>query len=141
MTENVTDALIRKVLAEARHIAVVGASANPARPSYRVASLLQAKGHRIVPVNPGLAGQTLLGAPVYASLSDIPFDVDMIDIFRNAEAVPAIVDEALARFPALKAIWMQLDIIVPEAAAKARARGVDVIMDRCPAIEYARLGL
>lgn len=136
-----TDDLIRKVLQEARVIAVVGASANIARPSNRVAALLQAKGHRIVPVNPGLAGQELLGERIYPDLASIPFDVDMIDIFRNADAVPGIVDQALERFSDLKSIWMQLDIIVPEAAAKARARGIDVVMDRCPAIEYARLGL
>ena len=141
MPATVNDALIRKVLGEAKTIAIVGASANPARPSHGVAALLQAKGHRIVPVNPGLAGQELLGEEVYPNLAAIPFDVDMIDIFRNADAVPAIVDEALARFPALKSIWMQLDIIVPAAAETARARGVDVVMDRCPAIEYRRLGL
>lgn len=136
-----SDDLIRKVLAEARVVAVVGASANVARPSYGVARLLQARGHRIVPVNPGLAGKSLLGETVFARLADIPFDVDMVDIFRRPDAVPAIVDEALARFPALKSIWMQLDIVVPAAAARARARGVDVVMDRCPAIEYRRLGL
>lgn len=141
MPAEVTDTLIRKVLREAKTIAVVGASANPARPSYHVAALLQAKGHRIVPVNPGLAGQTLLGEEVYPDLTAIPFDVDMIDIFRNPDAVPAIVAEALARFAGLKSIWMQLDIVVPAAAEIARARGVDVVMDRCPAIEYRRLGL
>lgn len=135
------DDFIRKILTEARTIAVVGASANPARPSYGVARLLQAKGHRIVPVNPGLAGQTLLGETVHARLADIPVEVDMIDIFRQPAAVPAIVTEALARFPALKSIWMQLDIVVPEAAAEAEARGVAVVMDRCPAIEYRRLGM
>lgn len=138
---SMSDDSIRTILQDARTIAVVGASANTARPSHSVARFLQAKGHRIVPVNPGLAGQTLLGEPVYATLDDIPFDVDMIDIFRQPDAVPGIVDMALARFPALKSIWMQLDIVVPDAAAKAEARGVAVVMDRCPAIEYHRLGL
>lgn len=142
VTDNsLTDDVIRRILHESRVIAVVGASANPARPVYGVMRLLQQKGHRIVPVNPGLAGKTLFGETVHASLSDIPFPVDMIDIFRRPEAVLGIVEEALALDPLPKVIWMQLRIVVPEAAALAGAAGLEVVMDRCPAIEYRRLGL
>ena len=134
-----TDADIRDILARARTIAVVGLSANPDRPSHAVAAFLAARGHRIVGVNPGLAGQTMFGEAVCARLADIPFDVDMVDIFRPSDAVPAIVDEALARFPALDTIWMQLGVSHAEAAARARASGVNVVENRCPKIEYARL--
>lgn len=135
------DDRIRRILREARVIAVIGASANPARPVYGVMRFLQQKGHRIVPVNPGLAGKTLFGETVHARLADIPVPVDMVDIFRRPGAVPAIVDEALALDPLPKAIWMQLGIVVPDAAARAEAAGLEVVMDRCPAIEYRRLGL
>jgi predicted CoA-binding protein len=114
-------------------------SANPARPSHFVAAFLASKGYRVVGVNPGLAGQTMLGEPVHASLTDIPFDIDMVDIFRVSDDVPPVVDEALARFPDLKAIWMQVGITNPAAAAKARARGVMVVEDRCPKVEHPRL--
>lgn len=135
------DALIRDILGWRRVIAVVGASANPARPSHGVMRFLQRQGHRIVPVNPGLAGKTLMGETVYASLADIPDTIDMIDIFRRPEAVPAIVEEALAMVPRPRVIWMQLGVIAPEAAALARAAGLDVVMDRCPVIESRRLDL
>ena len=114
-------------------------SANKARPSYRVACYLIDKGVRIVPVNPGLAGQELLGETVYGELGDIPFDVDMVNIFRPSVAVPKIVDAALVRWPDLCTIWMQLGVQHPESAAKAKARGVDVIQDRCLKIECDRL--
>ncbi|MCC7322161.1 MAG: CoA-binding protein [Rubellimicrobium sp.] len=130
---------IARILKGARVVAVVGASANPARPVYGVMRLLQARGHRIVPVNPGLAGKTLMGETVHATLSDIPHPVDMIDIFRRPEAVGAVVDEAIALDPRPGVIWMQLGIVVPEAALRARAAGMEVVMDRCPAIEYRRL--
>ncbi len=135
------DDRIRRILREARVIAVIGASANPARPVYGVMRFLQQKGHRIVPVNPGLAGKMLFGETVHARLADIPVPVDMVDIFRRPDTVPAIVDEALALDPLPKAIWMQLGIVVPDAAARAEAAGLEVVMDRCPAIEYRRLGL
>ncbi|MBW7921413.1 MAG: CoA-binding protein [Rubellimicrobium sp.] len=135
------DATIREILATARTIAVVGASANPARPSYGVMRFLQRHGHRIVPVNPGLAGKTLMGETVHARLSDIPFAVDMVDIFRRPDAVDAVVDAALALQPRPAIIWMQLGVIAPEAAARAEAAGLQVVMDRCPAIETRRLGL
>ena len=136
-----TEATIRNALTRAKTIAVVGASNKPDRPSHGVARFLQSKGFRVVPVNPGLAGQTLLGETVYADLASIPFDVDMIDIFRASDAVPGIVDEALARFPNLQTIWMQLGVTSEAAADVAAARGVTVIQNRCPAIEMPRLGM
>ncbi|MFQ6551941.1 CoA-binding protein [Aestuariibius insulae] len=134
-----SDALLRDILTRVRTIAVVGVSAKPVRPSYYVARYLGLKGYRVVPVNPGLAGQDLLGERVYGSLADVPEDVHMIDIFRRSEAVPAIVDEALERWPQLDAIWMQIGVRHVEAAARAEAQGVTVIQDRCPKIEYQRL--
>jgi predicted CoA-binding protein len=139
ITAQPTDDDIRDILAHARTIAVVGLSANPDRPSHAVAAFLAARGHRVVGVNPGLAGQTMFGQEVRATLSDIPFDVDMVDIFRPSDAVPAIMEEALARFPALDTIWMQLGIRHADAAARARAAGIRVVENRCPKIEYARL--
>jgi predicted CoA-binding protein len=134
-----TDDDIRDILTRVRTIAVVGMSANPARPSHFVAAFLASKGYRVVGVNPGLAGQTMLGEPVYASLTEIPFDIDMVDIFRVSADVPPVVDEALERFPDLTAVWMQVGITNPAAAAKARARGVMVVEDRCPKVEHPRL--
>ncbi|WP_138933612.1 CoA-binding protein [Roseovarius arcticus] len=134
-----TDQLMTLILQRTRRIALVGASANPARPSHGVMRFLLNAGYDVVPVNPGLAGQTLLGQKVAASLADIDGDIDMIDIFRRPEHVPAIVDEALATFPDLQTIWMQIGVVHDEAAEVARARGVDVVMDRCPAIERPRL--
>ena len=136
-----SDEHLRAVLTRTKTIALVGASANPARPSRRVGEYLAAKGYRVIGVNPGLAGQMLFGETVYADLVSIPFDVDMVDIFRASDAVPGIVDAALARWPDLQTIWMQLGVHSPDAAAKAKARGVDVIQDRCPKIEIPRLGL
>jgi predicted CoA-binding protein len=136
-----TDEFIRKVLARTKTIALVGASGNAARPSHRVGEYLTAKGYRVIGVNPGLAGQVLFGETVYADLASIPDDVDMVDIFRNSNAVPGVVDAALARWPDLQTIWMQLAITHDEATRVAQARGVDVIQDRCPKIEIARLGL
>jgi uncharacterized protein len=134
-----TDAQIRSILARTRRIALVGASAKPSRPSHRVMQFLLNAGYDVVPVNPGLAGQTLLGQPVAASLSDIDGDIDMVDIFRQSDHVPEIVDEALARFPQLGTIWMQIGVMHEAAAETARAGGVDVVMNRCPKIEYPRL--
>lgn len=136
---NYSDDFLRRILKRTRSVAVVGVSANPVRPSYFVARYLSLKGFRVIPVNPGLAGQTLLGETVYGDLADIPDDVDMVDIFRRSDAVPPIVDAALARWPALQTIWMQIGVEHPDAAAKAEARGVDVIQNRCPKIEYQRL--
>ena len=141
MTDNRTDGDIRRILAGTKTIALLGASANPARPSHHVMEFLLAQGFRVHPVNPGLAGQTLHGQTVYARLSDIPEPVDMVDMFRAAEHAPAVVDEMLA-LPALpKVLWMQLGVRHKEAAARAKAAGIEVVMDRCPAIEIPRLGL
>ena len=136
---NYSDDLLRGVLRRTKTVALVGASANPVRPSYYVARYLGLKGMRVIPVNPGLAGQILLGETVYGDLATIPDDVDMVDIFRRSDAVPSIVDEALKRWPKLQTIWMQIGVQHAEAAAKAEARGVTVIQNRCPKIEYQRL--
>ncbi len=134
-----SDTQIKDILTRTRRIALVGASANPARPSHGVMQFLLRAGYEVVPVNPGLAGQTMLGQPVVASLSDIEGDIDMIDIFRQSHHVPALVEEALEQFPRLGTIWMQIGVVHEGAAETARARGVDVVMNRCPAIEYPRL--
>ncbi len=141
MIKDPTDIQIKDVLTRAKVIAVVGWSPKPHRPSHRVAAYLAAKGYRVIPVNPGVAGQTALGETIRARLADIEGHVDMVDIFRRSEEVAGVVDDALAAFPDLQSIWMQLDIRDDTAAAKAQARGVEVIMDRCPAIEIPRLGL
>ncbi len=138
MTEY-SDEFLKSVLTSVRVIAVVGVSANPVRPSFYVARYLSLKGYDVIPVNPGHAGETLFGKTVIGSLSDIDRPVDMVDIFRRSEAVPPIVDEALDQFPTLKAIWMQIGVTHSDAAQKAEDRGVKVIQDRCPKIEYQRL--
>ena len=138
MTE---DERIAGILTEVRVIALVGWSPKPDRPSHGVARFLAQRGYRVIPVNPGQAGHIALGEEVKASLSDIVGHVDMIDIFRRSEEVGPVVDEALERFPELKCIWMQLGVDDPDAAARARARGVEVVVNRCPAIEIPRLEL
>jgi len=134
-----TDTQLKNILTQTKRIAVVGASLNPVRPSYYVTRYLKAKGYDIVPVNPAHAGKTLLGVTVVSQLSDIEGGVDMVDIFRRSETVPEIVDEALQVFPDLATIWMQIGVQHSEAAAKAEAKGVTVIQNRCPKIEYQRL--
>ncbi len=133
------DGYIRDVLTDVRTIALVGASANEARPSYIVMKYLLERGYAVHPVNPGLAGQTLLGRVVYGRLADVPGPLDMVEIFRNAEAAGPITDEALMLQPLPKVIWMQLAVRNDEAAARAEAKGVKVVMNRCPKIEYGRL--
>ncbi|SCA55761.1 conserved hypothetical protein [Candidatus Terasakiella magnetica] len=135
------DDWLKSILKEVRVIAMVGASAKWNRPSNFVMKYLQGKGFRIVPVNPGLAGQEILGETVYGSLSDIPFDYHMVDIFRNSEAAAVITHEAMALKDEknIKVIWMQLSVRHDEAAAKAKSAGLKVVMDRCPKIEYGRL--
>ncbi|MGE5478558.1 MAG: CoA-binding protein [Bacteroidales bacterium] len=139
MAQTYSDDFLRGIFASVRTIAVVGISANADRPSHYVAKFLQAKGYRVIPVNPGLEGQELLGEKVYKDLAAIPEAVDMVDIFRNSEAAGAVADEAVAK--GAKVVWMQLDVVNEDAAARAEAAGVKVVMDRCPKIEMPRLGL
>src|SRR5271169_130671 len=133
-----SDAQLRAILRRVKTIAMVGASSNWNRPSYFVMKYLQNKGYRVIPVNPGIAGQTLLGENVYANLRDIPQPVDMVDMFRAAREAPAIVEDAIAI--GAKVMWMQLGIRNDAAAAKAEAAGIEVVMNRCPKIEFGRLG-
>ena len=134
-----SDSFLRDLLKSVKTVAMVGISANPVRPSYFVARYLKLKGIRVIGVNPGLAGQELFGETVYPDLASIPDQVDMVDIFRRSDAVPAIVDEALTRWPDLPAVWMQIGVEHAGAAAKAEGQGVKVVMNRCPKIEYQRL--
>ena len=133
------DAYIRGILNTVKTIAMIGISPKEVRPSYFVFKYLASRGFRMIGVNPGLAGGTLLGQPIYATLADIPEPVDMIDIFRNSAAAGAVVDAALVLMPLPKVIWMQLAVRNDVAAAKAEALGVKVVMNRCPKIEYGRL--
>jgi predicted CoA-binding protein len=133
------DATIRGILHSVKTIAIVGASAKDVRPSYFVLRYLIGKGYHVFPVNPGHGGQEILGRTVYASLADVPEPLDMVEIFRGSEHAPRIVDEALALNPRPKVIWMQLGVRNDEAAATAEAAGLQVVMNRCPKIEYGRL--
>lgn len=134
-----SDQHLKQILQRTKTIAVVGVSMNPVRPSYYVARYLGLKGYTVIPVNPGHAGKQLFGQTIAASLGDIDRPVDMVDIFRRSEAVPEVVDEALEVFSQLQTVWMQIGVENPEAALKAEARGVTVIENRCPKIEYQRL--
>jgi len=133
------DRLIRTILATVKTIAMVGATANPARPAHIVMKYLLAKGYRVFPVNPGHAGGEILGQKAYARLADVPKPIDMVDIFRRTDALSGVVDEALALDPKPRVIWMQLGLRDDAAAARAEAAGITVVMDRCPKIEYGRL--
>jgi predicted CoA-binding protein len=135
--DNYTDAYLAGILAQVRTIALVGASTNWNRPSYFVMKYLQSKGYRVIPVNPGAAGQELLGEKVHARLEDIGEPVDMVDIFRNSEAAGAITDEAI-RIGA-KVVWMQIQVRNDAAAERAERAGLRVVMNRCPKIEFMRL--
>jgi uncharacterized protein len=132
------DSEIRNILTSVKTIALVGWSPKPDRPSHRVAAFLKARGYRVIPVNPGQAGQEALGETVVATLAEAG-PVDMVDIFRRSEEAGAVADDAV-RLGA-KVVWMQLGVVDEAAAARARAAGVQVVMDRCPAIEISRLGL
>ena len=133
-----SDAKLRRILSSVRTIAMVGASSNWNRPSYFVMKYLQNKGYRVIPVNPGTVGQEHLGEKIYASLRDIPDKIDMVDVFRASDAVGPIVDDAIAI--GAKIVWMQLGVRNDAAAAVGEAAGLEVIMNRCPKIEFGRLG-
>jgi uncharacterized protein len=134
-----SDDYLRGIFARVNTIAVVGASPRPDRPSNRVMAFLQRKGFRVIPVNPQAPGQAIHGEKVVGSLREIAESVDMVDIFRRSAEVAPVVDEAIAK--RAKIVWMQLDVRDDKAAAKAEAAGIDVVMNRCPAIEMPRLGL
>ncbi|MGD0950244.1 MAG: CoA-binding protein [Candidatus Binatia bacterium] len=132
---NPADSVIRDILAHPRRIAVVGCSPDATRDSHRIARLLMEKGHTVVPINPGV--REILGQTCFSALGDVAGSIDMVDIFRRADQAGAIVDEAIA--VGARIVWMQLGVINEAAAARAQAARLTVIMDRCPAIEYARL--
>jgi predicted CoA-binding protein len=133
------DEYIARILRTTKTIAVVGASANEERASNYVSRYLSDVGYDVIPVNPGHAGKEIAGRLTYARLADIPGPIDMVDVFRRSEDVPSVVEEALKLDPLPKVIWMQQDIRNDAAAAMAEAAGVEVVMDRCPKIEYPRL--
>lgn len=133
------DSYLADILREVKTIALLGASPNAARPSHGVMRFLLSVGYRVFPVNPGQAGKELLGQTVYARLSDIPETVDMVDVFRASEYLSEVVDEAVALPVLPKVIWGQLTVRDDAAAARAEAKGINVVMNRCPAIEYPRL--
>lgn len=137
--DNYSDTYIRGILNTVKTIAMVGISPKDNRPSYFAFKYLLERGYRMIPVNPGQAGKEILGQKVYAKLSDIPVPVDMVDIFRASQHAMPVVEEALALNPMPQVIWMQLTVRNDEAAAKAEAAGLKVVMNRCPKIEYGRL--
>lgn len=137
---NPSDSEIRGILSRPTIVAVVGCSDNPARDSLRIALLLKRKGFRVIPVNPQLEADALvdaLGERCYPDLASIPDQVEIVDVFRRSEFVPAIAEDAIAK--GARVLWCQLGVIDLKAAERARSAGITVVMDRCPAIEYARL--
>jgi uncharacterized protein len=134
-----TDTDIARLLESVQTIALVGASDRPDRAAHEVMGMLLAHGYHVVPVNPALAGQVIHGQTVVAALADVAEPIDMVDVFRRSEFVSGVVDEAIA--VGARAVWTQLGVIDHEAAARAEAAGLDVVMDRCPKIEIRRLGL
>ena len=141
LAEELTDNQLRRLLKAVNTFACVGVSAIPIRPSYFVGRYLNLKGYKVVPVNPAYAGSKLFGGTVCASIDSVenPDEIDVLDIFRRPEEVPKIVISGLSKFPNLKVVWMQIGIRHEEAAALARDRGIIVIQNRCPKIEYQRL--
>lgn len=135
-----SDTLIKTILRSVKTIAMVGASGNEIRPSYFAMMYLLGKGYQVIPINPGMAGKTILGQTVYASLKDVPAPVDMVDIFREAKYAPAIAQEVVAEKARLgvKILWMQLGVVSEEAEKIGQDAGLTVIMDRCPKIEHGR---
>lgn len=135
------DEFLASILRATRSIAVVGLSANPARPSHSVCRYLAGEGYTVCGVNPGLAGQQVAGVPVFASLADVPGPVDMVDVFRNSDAVLSVAAEVMSEQQRLgiKTVWMQLDVVHRQAERALQEVGIDVVMDRCPAIERPRL--
>jgi hypothetical protein len=138
-----SDNFIKKILLDTKVIALVGASEKPTRDAHHVMAFLQKAGYRVIPVNPGLAGKSIHGERVYAQLADIPQTetgaIDMVDVFRNSDAALGVAEQAIAI--GARTVWMQLGVINEVAASKAEAAGLQVVMDRCPAIEIPRLGL
>jgi predicted CoA-binding protein len=137
--ESYSDDYLRSILESVRTIAVVGASPRRERPSHRVMAYLQRRGYRAIPVNPNAAGGTINGEKCYASLAEVPEPIDMVDVFRRTEAAGGVVDQAVAI--GARVVWMQLGVRDDDAAGRAEAAGVRVVMNRCPAIEIPRLGL
>ncbi len=135
-----SDDLIRSILKSVKTIALVGASANTERPSWEVMNFLLNRGYDIIPINPGLAGNEILGQEVYRSLADVPKRIDMVDIFRNSESAGEVTDEVLALPSLPDVIWMQIGVINDGAAKRAQSKGIKVIMNRCPRMELMRLG-
>lgn len=133
------DKTIADILLSTKTIALVGASDNPARPSYRVMSYLLTQGYQVIPVSPKLAGKTLQGQTVYAALADIPVEIDMVDVFRQSNAVWEVAQDAIAIHA--RALWLQIGVINEQAAVLAKESGLQIVMDRCPKIEIPRLGL
>ena len=136
------DARILKILEQTATIAMVGASPSAERPSYSVMAFLQNQGYRVLPVNPRCAGQTILGERVYGSLAEVPGPIDLVDVFRSSDAAGEVTDEAigLAEEKGIHAVWMQIGVRDDAAATRACAAGLEVVMDRCPKVEYVRLG-
>ena len=137
--ESYPDDYLRDIFTSLRTIAVVGASPRRERPSHGVMAYLQRRGYRTIPVNPNAASGKIHGETVYARLADVPEPIDMVDVFRRPEAAGGVVDEAISA--GAKVVWMQLGVRDAAAAARAEARGLKVVMNRCPAIEIPRLGL
>ena len=139
MTHIASDADLLAILKTTKVIGCVGASLDPSRPSYGVVRYMVEHGYRVIGVNPKLAGQSLFGTPIVATLADLPDEVDMIDVFRRSEAVPGIVEEALSLLPNLRTIWLQLGVLSETAKARAGEAGIGFVQDRCPKIDHARL--
>ena len=137
--DSYSDDYIRSILTTVKTIAVVGASANDVRPSFFVMKYMLDKGFEVFPINPGHAGKEILGRMTYASLADLPEPVDMVDIFRASAAVPGVTDQILAMDPLPRVAWMQLSVRDDESAARLEEKGIQVVMNRCPKIEYGRL--